>query len=538
MTNLEKIDFLYSKFVSPNREQTSVFNNQIWSQGDQIPGSLPAFDSNNEYKNLLGEPILKKYQYSKLSQIQGFSNAFSSVEVADIVSYENGFNVSYEYKFYTKASNGNYIPIPFGQGDYFFDHDTGILFFPNGKTNLYNPSSLYVSFIKYVGKKGISVSSQFSGSPQFGPVGPTGPTGQTGPTGLASEFSMRYKGTWSSSIEYSKWDIVKRNSRFFMSTSNSNSYLPTNGAYWQPFGLPQLSAAFNYPDDTYWVSPSFTTGSGKFNNFEDVFAHINSSALTSVVITVYPGQYEINNDIIVKPGVNINLVCYGNVDVTFREDPLTLCFVGNNKIEFRGDSLRFTNGNIRLICSNLSVVSGKLPNVQLITNTLSDTSRLTCVNSELNSLTCYSSFASLRGTNVIRHITMNEASVVHLESCMIQARPNTDFDQNKIDILSNAASGIPEGFGYQNPALLIKNCRILSNSSVLRCNILPQYGLRLGIINSSLYVTDSSTSFLDFSDPIESFVFESVVNTAYDETKLQILNANGTFQTITADFED
>jgi hypothetical protein len=538
MTNSEKIDFLYSKFVSPNRSQTSVFNNQIWSQGDQIPTSLPEFDSNNEYIGVSGEVILKKYEYVRMLPVSGFPNAFSSSDVIDLVSFQNGFDVSYEYKFYSRASNGNYVPIPFGEGDYFFDHDTGVLFFPTGRTRLYNPSSLYVSFIKYVGKKGINVGSQFSGNPQYGPVGPTGPTGETGETGPTSEFSIRYKGSWSSSASYSKWNVVKYNSKFFISTSDSNTYLPLNGKYWQPFGLPQLSSSFNCPDDTYWVSPNFATGSGRFNNIESVFSDINSNALTDVTITLYPGEYQINDNIILRQSVNINIVSYGRVNVSFADESLSLIFSGNNTVEFRGHDLRFTNGNIRLVCSNLSITGGSLPNVVLVTTNMSDTSRLMCVNSEINDLLCYGSFASLRGTNVISGITMDEVSVVHLESCMIQARPQTDIDQYKINLVSAVTSGTPPGFGYENPSLLIKNSRILSNDAIFRSTIDPLYGFVFCTMGSSLYVTDSSTSFLDLSDQIDAFVFNTVVNTTYDDTKLQILNANGEFQTVDANFED
>lgn len=538
MTASEKIDFLYAKFVSPNRTQTSVFNSQIWSQGDQIPDSLPLFDANNEYLGQSGETILRKYEHVKMNPVSGFPNAFSAPDVIDVVSYENGFDASYEYKFYSRSSNGNYIPIPFGEGDYFFDHDTGILFFPNGRTRMYNPSGLYISFIRYVGKKGINVGSQFSGNPQPGPIGPTGPIGETGETGDSNEFSIRYKGTWSSSIAYSKWNVVKYNSKFFISTSDSNSYVPLNGRYWQPFGLPQLSSSFNYPDDTYWVSPSFTVGSGKFNDLESVFADINSNALDDITIMLYPGDYEINNNIILRPNVNVNIVSYGNVNISFRDDSLSLVFSGNNKIEIRGNHLHFTNGNVRLVCSNLSMTGGSLPNVSLRTTNMSDTSRLMCVDSVIKSLICYGSFASLRGTNVISGIVMDEVSVVHLESCMIQSRPETDVDQYKIGLISTIDSGTPPGFGYQSPCLLIKNCRILSNDAVFYSNINPLYGFVLCTIASSLYVKDSSTSFLDLSDQINAFVLNTVINTTYDDTKLQILNVNGGFQTINANFED
>ena len=39
-------------------------------------------------------------------------------------------------------------------------------------------------------------------------------------------------------------------------------------------------------------------------------------------------------------------------------------------------------------------------------------------------------------------------------------------------------------------------------------------------------------------DTMDSFVFDTVINTTYDDTKLQILNINGGFQTIDTNFED
>jgi len=538
MTNSEKIDFLYSKFVSPNPAQTSVFNSQIWSQGDEIPTTLPTFDSNGEYKNSSGDVILKKREYVRMSLVPGFPNAFSSTNVYDVVSYENGFDPSYGYKFFIKSSNGSFVEVPFGEGGYFFDHDTGILFFPQGRTLQYNPASLYITFIQYVGRKGIDTTSQFSGHPQYGQVGPTGPTGPTGDTGTSDPFSIRYKGTWSSSTQYSKWNLVKYGGKFFISTISSNTYHPTNGTYWQAFGIPQLSSAFNNPDETYWISPSFTPSGWMYNDIESAINDLNSQAFTDTTIVMYPGDYEINDNIIVRNGVNINFVFYGNVNISFRDASQSIVFSQGSKIEFRGIDFQFTNGNIRLNGSSLSVVGGKLSNIQLFTTTLSDTSRLMMVDSEVSYLTNYGSFVSLRGTNVINKILMDEVSVMHIEDCMIQARPAGDATQEKIEIVSAATSGTPPGFGYENPALLIKNCRILSNEAVLYSTIAPLYGMEIGLISSALYVKDSATSFLDFSDVMDAFIFDTVVNTTYDDTKLQILNINGQFQTIDANFED
>jgi len=538
MTNVEKIEFLYSKFVSVNTSQASTFNSQIWRQGDQIPSVAPTFDVNGEYKGPSGDVILQKVEHVKMTQVSGFPNAFSSSEVYDIVSYQNGFDDSYSYNFYTKSSNGNYVEIPFQKDGYFFDHDTGILFFPEGRTILYNPASLYVTFVKYVGLKGIDVTSQFSGFPQSGSVGPTGPTGPVGETGPADEFSIRYKGTWSSSLTYSKWDLVKYGGKFFLSTSNTNINTPDNGQFWQAFGIPQLSSSFNYPDYTYWVSPSFSTGAGRFNSIEDVIADINSESFQNTTVVVYPGDYVIYNNLSVRSGVNINFVFYGNVNVSFNDELNYILFNMGSKIEFRGNDFNFVNGELRLLDCNLSVVGGKLNSVTALTTNMADTSRLMMVDSDASYLYIYGSFLSLRSSNIVNKLTMDEVAVVHIEDCMIQARPEDDSTQEKIEIISAVVSGTPPGFGYEFPALLIKNSRILSNGPVLYSTIDPLYGLKLGLISSALYVKDSSVDFLDFSDAMDAIVFDTVINTPYDDTKLVILNFDGQFQTVNANFED
>lgn len=538
MTTSQKIDFLYSKFVLPDRAQTSVFNSQIWTHGDEIPQTLPTLDPNGVYTSPSGNAILKMVEFEKMDLIPGFQNAFSSANVYDVISSTNGFDETYAYEFYTRSSSGDYVRIPFGDGDYFFDHDTGILFFPSGRPLNYNSNGLYITFIQYIGSKGIDGSSQFPGTPQSGAVGPTGPTGPTGQTGPVDEFSLRYVGQWNSLSIYSKWNIVKYNGMFFISTINSNSYTPINGTFWQAFGIPQLSTTFDTPGQTYWLSPSFTPGNGRFSNIDDIFADINSGSFSDASIIIYPGIYEMNNNIVVRPGVNINFFMYGRIDLQFIDDTRSILFSQGSKIEIRGFDFSITNGSIRLNGSSLSIFGGTVQRIQMSTSDLSNTSRLMITDSELGELYAYGSFALICRTNIINKITMDEVSVVHIEDSMIQARPDTDPSQEKIEVVSVSTSGTPPGFGYQNPCLLFKNSRVLSNSAVIRCTFVPGHGFQLGMISSCLYVKDSSTSFLDITDPIDAFVLGTVVNTSYNETNLNILNQNGGFQTIEANFED
>lgn len=520
MTVSEKIDYLYDKFVNSNGAQTSVFNNQIWSQGDQIPSVIPEFDSSGEYKNSSGQVILKRYEYEKLSPIFGYKNAFSSDIVSDIVSYDNGFDKSYHYKFYSKSNTGSYIEIPFGINGYFFDHDSGILFFPDDITITINPLNLYVTFIKYEGLKGIDVSSQRSSNPQNGSTGPTGATGATGDTGPIKDYSIRYKSTWSSSVTYSKWDLVKYSNKFYLSTIDSNNLTPGTVG-WQPFGTPQLSSGFDFPDNTYWVSPSFTATSTCFSTINEVLDDINSGSLTDVSVIVYPGDYEIPSSVSVKPGVNINFIFKGRVRISFQSDGYKIVFSGGSRINFEGDDYRFMNGEIDLISSNLISNGAVLSSVNLYTNDLSNVSRLSLRNSIIDNIGNYASFTEITESNITNKLTVDDASVTHIFSSLFSARSLDELTQEKIEIINSI---IPSGFGLSHPCLLIKNSRILSNGAVLYSEDNPSTSFRICAINSSLYVKDASVSFLDFSDAFSCFILNCLINTTYDNTKIQILN--------------
>jgi hypothetical protein len=125
--------------------------------------------------------------------------------------------------------------------------------------------------------------------------------------------------------------------------------------------------------------------------------------------------------------------------------------------------------------------------------------------------------------------------VTHIDGCTIKASP---LAEEKIKIIN---SDVPSGLGFDNPALLIKNSRILSNSSpVIYSDSItdPVNGFQIGVISSALYVTDSSTDFLDLSIPYDCFAFGAVTNTQYDPLGVNIININGGFQIIQSNFED
>lgn len=519
MTVAEKIDYLYRKFAEPNPAQTSVFSDQIWQQGDQIPGICPVFDSNGEYKNSSGEIILKRYQYAQMQPIFGFPNAFSSDTVSDIVSHENGFDNSYEYKFYTKTNSGQYVEIPFGINSYFFDHDSGILFFPDDFSITINPQRLYITFIKYEGIKGLNTSSQSPSSPQNGPTGPTGATGLTGATGPIKDYSIKYKGTWSSSQQYSKWDLVKYANRFYLSETNTNINQPGSSG-WIPFGTPQLSSGFDFPDNTFWVSPSFTATPTCFPGIYEALEAINAGSQEEATITIYPGEYEIPASIPIRSGVNINFIFKGRVRVSFFTDTTKIVFIGGSRVELVGEDFKFTNGEIHLISSNLICETGSLSTVKLYTNTTQDVSRLLLKRSEINDIENYAGFVEINETVLNNKLTIDDQSITHIYSSLFPARPLTEANQEKIEIINT----ILPAYGFSHPCLLIKNSRILSNEAVLYSADVPSQNYSIALLNSSLYVKDGAVSFLDFSDAYNSYVLNCLVNTDHDDTKLNILN--------------
>jgi len=536
MTTEQKIDYLYRKFAEVDGAQSSVFEKEIWRQGDQIPVSCPQFNLDGEYKNSLGELILKRYEYEKLEPIFGFSGAFSSEQVNDIVSFENGFDHSYEYKFYTKSSSGNYVEIPFGVNSYFFDHDSGILFFPEEITSTINPYNLFITFIKYEGLKGLNTSSQWQNSPQGGPTGPTGVTGYTGLTGPVRDYSMRYKGSWVSSVEYGKWDLVEYLGRFYLSTIDANVTVP--GTYgWQPFGTPQLSSGFDFPADTFWVSPSFTDTSTCFSSLSSALNAINLSALDEISLVIYPGDYDITSTILMKPGVSINFQFKGRVRVSFQSNSQKLVFRQGSSVKFSGENFSFLNGEIVLITSSLYCTEGSLEKVSLYTNDLSNVSRLILKDSILGDLINYGSFVEMSESRLINKMIIDDSSTTHIFSSLFPSRSLDEPTQEKIEIVS---SPIPPGFGLSSPCLLIKNSRIISNAAVFYSGVAPNNPFSLALLNSSFYVKDQSTSFLDLSDETLSYVLNCSINTEYDSTKLRIQNQTDPvfFEYVNATFND
>lgn len=517
MTNEEKIDYLYTKFISISGSGESTFNSQIWRDSQQIPFTIPTFDGNGLYKDTNGQDILKRVTYAKMERISDSIDAYSSDIVSDVVSYESGFDVSYELSFFKKTYDGSFIKIPFSAEDKFFDPTTGILLILSRNNRLYDSRNIYISCIMYVGRKGLDVQSQFTSYPTLGPTGPTGPTGITGETGPTKEFSMRYKESWNSYTEYEKWEIVEYDDKYYISTVDFNSYPPTVPIYWQPFGIQQVRESFSYPDNTLYVSPSFPNTGVLFSGLEQALDAINNDNRTITTIIVYTGDYTINNTLTMDGGIKLNVFFVGKSTITFSSPTAAINFSAGSVIEFRGVSFSFQNGIIGLSKSSLKCTGGKVHNIEMTTTDSAEVSRLLLADSTVNNIESYASYVSLVRTSIQGKITMDELSTVHVESCWTE---NPETGNEIVEIITQVASGVPSGFGMDYPALMIKNSRLVTDDSsaiVYTGGTSPLYGLKIGIIKSSLFVGDQSVSVSDYDYSVETLVYDIAYNTSFDQ---------------------
>lgn len=517
MTNDEKIEYLYTKFISLSGSGESTFNSQVWRDSSQIPNTIPTFDTNGVYRDNNGQEILKKVSYAKLERISDSVNAYSSDLIFDVVSYESGFDVSYELNFYNKTYDGSFIKIPFSSEDKYFDPTTGILLILTRNNNLYENRNIYVSCVMYVGRKGLNVDSQFTSHPQLGPTGPTGPTGMTGNTGPTKEFSMRYKESWTSLSVYSKWEIVEYNGKYYISTVDFNDYPPDVPNYWQPFGIQQVRESFSYPDNTLYVSPSFPDTGVLMSGLEQALTLINDDEREVTTIIVYTGDYAINNTLTMYGGIKLNIFFIGKSTITFSSPTSAINFSAGSVVEMRGSSFSFENGIIGLSKSSLKCTGGKLHNIEMTTTDTADVSRLFLVDSIFNDMEIYSSYASLVRTRIRGKITMDELSTVHVESCWTES-PETGTET--VEIITQTASGVPSGFGMDYPALMLKNSRFVTDNAsvvVYTGGASPLYGLKIGIIKSSLFEIDQSVPVSVYDYPVETLVYDIAYNTSFDQ---------------------
>lgn len=132
----------------------------IWV--DTIPDDNPLYD-HQAYGDGIEYPtgddkIIKKYHKVVLSPVRGNSKnvAFRNADLFDVIPSEFG-NGKYQWELWKKDTDGNYtVKIAFGLKGWFFDGDSGILYFPSGFPDGINNTNLLpaITCYKYVGRKG------------------------------------------------------------------------------------------------------------------------------------------------------------------------------------------------------------------------------------------------------------------------------------------------------------------------------------------------------------------------------------------------
>jgi hypothetical protein len=518
MTDQEKIDILYSKYaiVSPNSE--SVFNSQIWRDGSDIPSNAPSFDQDGFFRNSKGKAILKKLQYVEMRRMSSDKYAFTSSEVYDVVCFDSGFDPSYRVQFFNRTNQGNYIEMPYSQGDVFFDSDSGVLILTNGLKGLYDKNRVYISFIRYEGDKGFNTLSQFPSFPDVGPTGPTGPTGQTGDTGPTKPGSFRYRGSWDVDSSYSRWNVVKYEGKFYFSSVDFNDRSPVDAPFWLPFGAEQFRESFSYPASTVFVSPGFPNISNLASNLQHAFDYIDITGASSMII--YPGDYVLEDSIDCAASAQLRMTFIGHVTVSFDGGASHISFTDGSKIELCGNDFSFNDGTISLSDSSLQVNGGKIHDIEMITTGLTDVSRLMLTDSTVNNIICYSSLAIFTRSCIRGTIEMDELSSVRFEACHFTGE---NENQTVIDIISADDSGVPSSYGMSNPSLLIRNSRVISNSSDIIAytgSSSVQHGLKVGIVSSSMYDTAESGTVNQYDYPVDTLFYDVCHNVSYDSSPI------------------
>lgn len=130
----------------------AVLPSQVWQEADDIPSTAPGATAG----------VVEYFVDQVLTAVGGTSNAFQHANLVDAIPFNFGDGTSYNYA--VKDSMGS--TIPFGQGDWVVDPDTGTLtFFGTVPANM--PPT--ITYHKYVGTKGVG-----SGSGGGGGSGNTG----------------------------------------------------------------------------------------------------------------------------------------------------------------------------------------------------------------------------------------------------------------------------------------------------------------------------------------------------------------------------
>lgn len=116
----------------------AVYPSQIWSQFSDIPNTAPGGTD----QQVTG--VVKRWIDLTLTAVPGTTNAFSSANLKNSIPFSFG-DGSYNYAIKDSTN----AAIPFGQGDWFVDNDTGTLWFTGTLPSNMPPK---ISFYQYVGE--------------------------------------------------------------------------------------------------------------------------------------------------------------------------------------------------------------------------------------------------------------------------------------------------------------------------------------------------------------------------------------------------
>lgn len=200
-------------FEEPFNGKTPIFLDQIWTQSNLIPNSVPPSLINHD-------DIDGVVQYKKdvvLVPVTGTTNAFYSSELIDAIPFNTG-DGSYNY---TVKSNTNQI-IPFGLGDWLVDGSAGVLTFYGSVPANMPPK---ITFYKYIGTKGnVLTGATITSAPGDKNLTPNATVGDFQPTGLSISNEPQdasYVQVFVNGILYEVGDGVKTKDCYFVDPSNT-----------------------------------------------------------------------------------------------------------------------------------------------------------------------------------------------------------------------------------------------------------------------------------------------------------------------------
>ena len=194
----ERVDFLFKNYLGfPNTDETKPYfnetnvkaNNYVLGEdvfisnipidpsfntsvtSSQVHLSDSDFNSYNSTSTIVEDTTqtIRKYVKLKLEPVPGSSeksyyklDASGNNVLSDSIQFnknQEGGNAPYLYKLYSSSwvSNNEQIPSTSIGGNWIFDIKNGIINFPDTPTDTVNTSNPpYLTFFKYIGKKGLS----------------------------------------------------------------------------------------------------------------------------------------------------------------------------------------------------------------------------------------------------------------------------------------------------------------------------------------------------------------------------------------------